>query len=95
MQAGAQDIDGRLHQLGVDGHEQRRDRRVGGDHVPMPVDREGRIGLMRLEQSVDRRHGAGERGIVQRPVTENGCEAGGEQHGVALPQRDIEMLGQQ
>ena len=65
------------------------------DHVPMAVDREGRIGLMRLEQTVDRRHGAGERRIVQGPVPEYGREAGGEQHGVALPQRDIQMLGEQ
>jgi hypothetical protein len=58
----------------------------------MAIDRQRRIRLVRLEQALDHRHSAGEGRIGQRPIAEDWGEAGGQQHGVALAQRHIEVL---
>jgi hypothetical protein len=58
------------------------------------VDSEGRKRLVRLEQGIDRKTRRGKRRVIERTVGKHRGVAGGQQHGVALAQRHVELFGQ-
>jgi hypothetical protein len=60
----------------------------------MPVDRQRRIGLVRLQHLIDRDARRDERRIVQRPLRKRRREARRHQQHVALAQRHVEPLGE-
>jgi hypothetical protein len=106
----AQVLDPRRHALGVQGELEHVDRRleqvrgdrggqqlgrgVGGDQVARPVDDDGRERFMGLQQLVERLFDRGELGRVERALRVDGRVARGQQHPVALAERDVEVLGQ-
>jgi hypothetical protein len=67
---------------------------VRGDDVPMAIDDERRVGLVRgqepLERLADGRHLA----RPERALAEDGREAGREEEAVPLSQRNLEALGE-
>ena len=81
-------------QIGRDAREERVHRAVGQHDVPAAVERQRRIRLVRLEHPADRVEGSRQSGVVERTLRVPGCEAGGEQQPIAIPQRDVELVGE-
>ena len=67
-------------------------RRV--DELPVPVDDQRRVGLVGGEDARHRVRDGGHRRVVQPPVRVGGGEPGGQQQGVAVAQRDVEVLAE-
>ena len=95
VQAYAQHIDWRLQQFGGDAHlQQRTSCGVVKQQVPVPVDRERRKRLVRLQDLPDRRARRRHRRVVQRAFGVHRREAGGREQAVAFAQRHVEPIGQ-
>jgi hypothetical protein len=87
----AHGVDGRLQQLRRDAGIEPGDRMVGQHDVPAPVDREGRIRLVCLEDLPDRAVRRCQ--LRKRAFLERRREPRRQQQGIAFPQRDVEILG--
>ena len=103
-------LDARRHALGVQrdavrrspaarAGERRRRRgtpahRVGHHDVPRPVDDDGRVRVVGVDQLLQRVANGGHRIVLERGLLVARGVAGGQQHRVALAQRDVEVLGQ-
>ncbi len=94
VQAQLHHVDGRLEELGLGRLEQQAHGVVRRDDVVEPVDHERGVGQVALQQQVERPPGGVHLGRIEgtRPV--HGGVARGCQHGVALPQGDVQLLGQ-
>ena len=95
MQAEPQDVHRRLEQGWVDVGPGRglRHRRVRGDVVPGTVEDECGIGLVRGEDPVERLADRLELGVGERPLGKCRGVARGEQEMVAIPEGDLQLLG--
>ena len=66
-------------------------RRIRQHHIPVPIDREGRVRRVSAEHTIN--------GVPcrlqfrQPPLLEGGSEAGGEKQHVLIAKRDIQVLG--
>ena len=69
-------------------------RVVGLQQIPQPVDHDRRVGLLLLQHAVDRLAHRRELGGGEIALAIDRREARGEQHGVALAQRDVERGGE-
>ena len=69
-------------------------RTVGGDHAPVAVDGERRVGLVAGQQPVERLADGVHHRLVERAAAVDRRVAGREQQLVALAQRDVELLGE-
>ena len=94
MQRQPQDIDRWLQQGRIDAGDEPHDGGVGGDEVPLPVDRQRRIGLVTLDDALDRPTGGSETGIVQLSLAVDRGEARGDQHPVLLAQGNLQLGGE-
>ena len=74
--------------------KQRRDGGIGGDDRPMPVDREGREGLVPLQDEVDSLSRRGKRRVVQLALGKDRRKSGREKHRIAFAQRHAEPFGE-
>ena len=54
VQAEPHDVDRRFEQLRLDAHQERRQRRIGGDQSPMTIDHERRKRFVALQDDVER-----------------------------------------
>jgi hypothetical protein len=84
MQADPQRVHGRHQQRRIDPLQQPGRSLVGADQVPVPVDRQGRVGLVPVDHEPDRRARRGKRRIVQRPLGKGGRETRRQQQQIAL-----------
>jgi hypothetical protein len=92
MQDESHGVDGRTQKLGRAAFVKLRQRRIRQHHIPVPVDREGRVRLVSIEDAVD---GALRRlQFAERPLREGRREAGGEKQHVLIAKRDIQVLAQ-
>ncbi len=77
---------------------QTRDERARGpvrEHdVPVPVDHEAWVGVVRVEQALDRRVHHRHRRVGERRLAVARRVSGGKEHRVPLAERDIEALGE-
>ena len=94
MQREAEDVDRLLEEVRRHARRQEPDRAVRRDEAPVPVDDQRRVGLVRGEDAGDGVGDGGHREVVQPVLGVGGGEPGGEQHGVAVAQRDVEVLAQ-
>ena len=92
METQAQHIEGLAEQALGDALEQRRHHTVGRYQIPMAVDREGWIGLVRFEHKIDRSLYRFQRGVVERTLRKRRREPCRDQQHVALAQRHIQPL---
>ena len=92
MQHKAHGVDRRAHEIGRTAFVKLGQSGVRRDDVPMPVNREGGIRLMRLQDGVD----CGFRRIQRRKRSflKRRRESGGEQQRVLIPKRDLEIFGE-
>ena len=79
-------------ELGQIGGERAR-RGVRQHDVPLPVDHDAGVRIVRVEHPLERRLDLRHRRVGQVARRVPGCESGGEQHRVALAQRHVEVLG--
>ena len=68
---------------------------VGGDQVPGTVDDHRGVGLVAGEDHIERLPHRRHLGILQRAFGKDRRMAGGQQHLVALAERDFELIGEQ
>ena len=68
MKTEAKHVDRRSEKIGRKSRKQRRDALIIGEHRPVPVDRERRERLVRLEDTLHRRPRLRQRGIAERPL---------------------------
>jgi len=94
VQAEADDVDRRRQQRRIDAVEELRQRAVAHHHVPAPVEGEGRIGPVPVEDDPDRLARRGQFGRGQAALGEDGRIAGRDQQHVALAHRHLQPLGQ-
>jgi hypothetical protein len=94
MQREPQHVDRRPQQRCIDSRKQRRNRLVGRNQGPVPIDRERRIGLVTGEHQFDRAARCFQRGIGERPLRKHRRETGRHQHCVAFAQRHLELFRQ-
>ena len=80
----AQDIEGLAEQPLRHALEQRRHHAVGGNQIPVAVIGQRRIGLVRLQDQIDRLACRSKRGIVERALRKGRRETGGDQKHVAF-----------
>ena len=85
---------GGCQQLRRHAGEEFRQRTVRSDDVPVPVDRERRIGPLRLQHQIDGAARRRQRRIIKRALRKDRRIAGGDQQHVALAHRNIELLGE-
>lgn len=90
VQAQPDDVDRRLQQVRRTAGEQRGDGVVGVHQVPVPVEEDGRVGRVRIEQGTE--GGQHARG-VSRAVVSRG-ETARHEEGVALAGRHLQVVGQ-
>jgi hypothetical protein len=94
MQAQAQHVQRWLQQRRGQALEQQRHHAVGRDQRPVPVDQQGRKGLVAPEHQLERLPGAGQGRVVEAVLAEHRRIAGGGEHAVALAQRHLQAVGQ-
>jgi hypothetical protein len=94
MEADPQDVDRRLEEIGSDAVGEQADGGVRGEHLPRAVDHDGRIRLVRAQDLRDRLAHRLHLRILEVVLLEPRREPGGQQHAVALAQRDIELRGE-
>ena len=92
MQAEPQHTDRRLEQRRVDAGEQWRNRLVGCDQRPVPVNGQRRKRLVRRKHKFDGLPRRRERRMVERPLLKLRRKARRDQERVALAQRHVELL---
>jgi hypothetical protein len=94
MQGQAQDVDRRVEQLAGDAGGQQRHGAVGGDHPPVAIDDQRRVGLVPGEDALERLADRTHLGLGQVALPVGGRVPRGEQQPVALAQRYVELLGE-
>ena len=94
MQRQPHRIQRRFQEIGGDPFVQFRQRAIARDDAPLPVEREGGVGLLALQHEIDRAAGGRQCGIGQRPFRENRCIARRHQEHVALAHRHVKLFGE-
>jgi len=94
VQRHAQHVHGRPHQLGGDSRREQRHGAVGAEHLPGAVDHHGRVGVVPLEDQVDRLAHWCHLGVLQVVLLERRGVSGREQQLVAVAQRHLEPFGE-
>jgi hypothetical protein len=85
---------GGTSKLGAAPAQEALERAVGGNQLPVAVDGEGWIGLVAPQHQFDGAPGRAQLRILQLAFRENRGEAGRDQQHVAIPQGNVEALGQ-
>ena len=94
VQGDPEDVDGLRQQLGCDAVSQRRHAAVGGDHGPVLVDDQRRVGLVPAEHEPYRLAHGFHLDVVESPLPVHRRIPGREQQLVALAQGHLEALGE-
>jgi hypothetical protein len=94
VNAEAEHVDRRLEELRVHPVPEKRRGSIGLDQVPEPVDDQGRVRLVRLEQPLERLPKRLHHLPVVRQLQIGRREAPGEQQSIALGHRQMQVLGQ-
>jgi len=94
VQAEPQHVARRLEQSARAPGGQDRDRAIGVDELPVPVHDQRRVGLVGGEDARHRVRDGGHRRVVEAAMRVRGGEPGGQQQGVAVAQRDVEVLAE-
>ncbi|AQA20851.1 glu/Leu/Phe/Val dehydrogenase, dimerization domain protein [Rhodococcus sp. MTM3W5.2] len=94
VQAQSQHVHGRFEQVERASLGEHRDRGVAVDHVPVPVDDDGRGGQVRTEDRRDRVGHRGHRHVGELVLGVRRGIAACQQQRVPLPQRDIELFAE-
>src|SRR5215217_1114490 len=94
MQGDAVDVDRRLEQLRRDSFEQHGRPAIRRDQLPAGIDDEGRVGVVPVEDQLERPADRRDLGLVEIALLERRRVPGGEQQPGAVAQRDLELLGE-
>ena len=94
MKAQPQHVEGLAEQTLWYSIEQRRNHAVGGNQVPVSVDGERRVRLMRLQNAVDRLARSLECGIFERTLRKGRGKSRGDQQHIALAQGNVQPFGE-
>ena len=94
VQARAQDVHRRCEQVLGQARHQHPRAAVVRDERPAAVDGDGGVGVVAVEDELDRLVDGLHLGLVERALLVDGRVAGGEQEPVALAQRDLQLVGE-
>jgi hypothetical protein len=94
VQAQAQHVARRREQGRSAARGEQVDGVVGVDELPVPVDDQGREGRVGRQEAGDGVGDRGHRRVAEPALRVCGGETGGQQQGVAVAQRDVEVLAE-